>query len=79
MTDLLEMQLVNELRALLQPINEKYKDFFHITFITLCDMKDMSCPECTGSPFGQQCKRCVIGVVEKEPLPIGYEEISRQT
>ena len=68
MTDHLEQQLVNELRSVLQPINETYKDFFHINFITLCDMKDMACNECLQSEIGQQCKRCVIG----------YEEISRQ-
>jgi hypothetical protein len=68
MTDHLEQQLINELRAVLQPINEKYGDFFHIQLITLCDMKDMKCTACTESPCGQQCKRCVIG----------YEEISRQ-
>jgi hypothetical protein len=68
MNDQLEKQLVNELRAVLQPINETYKDFFHIQFITLCDMKENSCFACTESEFGQQCKRCVIG----------YEEISRQ-
>jgi hypothetical protein len=68
MDDHLEQQLVNELRSLLQSVNETYKDFYHIQLITLCDMKDMSCPECKQSTFGQQCKRCVIG----------YEEISRQ-
>lgn len=64
MTDLLEQQLVNELRAILQPINEKYKDFFHIQLITLCDMKEMKCSECIDSETGQQCKRCVIGIQE---------------
>jgi hypothetical protein len=64
MTDLLEQQLVNELRAILQPINEKYKDFFHIQLITLCDMGDMKCPECVSSETQQQCRRCVIGFKE---------------
>ena len=64
MTDCLEIQLVNELRAILQPINEKYKDFFHIQLITLCDMKDMKCSECMDSITDQQCKRCVIGFQE---------------
>ena len=64
MTDCLEMQLINELRAVLQPINEKYKDFFHIELITLCDMKDMKCNECIDSITAQQCKRCVIGFQE---------------
>lgn len=68
MTDLLEQQLVNELRSLLHPINDKYKDFFHIELLTLCDMNDMKCNTCQQSITGQQCKRCVIG----------YEEISRQ-
>jgi len=64
MTDHLEQQLVNELREVLKPINEKYKDFFHIQLITLCDMKDMKCEECQNSETGQQCKRCVIGFQE---------------
>ena len=64
MTDLLEMQLINELRSVLQPINETYKDFFHIELITLCDMKEMKCSVCVESKTGQQCKRCVIGVTE---------------
>jgi hypothetical protein len=68
MSDLLEVQLVNELRSVLQPINEKYKDFFHIKLITLCDMKEQTCEMCLMSKTDQQCKRCVIG----------YEEISRQ-
>jgi hypothetical protein len=68
MDDHLEQQLVNELRALLQPINEKYKDFFHIQLVTLCDMKDMSCSECQNSETKQQCKRCVIG----------FEELTKQ-
>lgn len=68
MSDHLEQQLVNELRHILQPINEKYKDFFHIKLITLCDMKEMKCPECMESTFGQQCKRCVIGFGEIERI-----------
>jgi len=68
MDDHLEQQLINELRSVLQGINEKYKDFFHIQLITLCSMKDMSCSDCVNSEVGQQCKRCVVG----------WEEISRQ-
>lgn len=66
MIDHLEQQLVNELRAILQPINEKYKDFYHINLITLCDMKEMACDNCKASETGQQCRRCVIGVEEKQ-------------
>lgn len=66
MNDNLEQQLVNELRFVLQSINEKYKDFFHIELLTLCDMKDQRCSECVKSETGQQCKRCVIGVTEVE-------------
>ena len=65
MDDLLEQQLINELRSVLKPINETYKDFFHIKLITLCDMKDMPCTECDVSETGQQCKRCVIGFEDK--------------
>jgi len=64
MTDHLQQQLINELRAALQPINETYKDFFHIQLITLCDMKDMKCSECHESETGQRCMRCVIGFTE---------------
>lgn len=64
MKEHLEQQLINELRADIQSINEKYKDFFHIQLITLCDMKDMKCSECKDSTTGQECRRCVIGFEE---------------
>jgi len=69
MDDHLEQQLVNELRDFLQTINDKYKDFFHVQLITLCDMKEMKCPQCMESEFGQQCKRCVIGFEEFNEKP----------
>lgn len=65
MTEQLQEQLVNELRAVLKPINEKYKDFFHINIITLCDMKDQSCSVCVESEAGQKCMRCVLAVEDK--------------
>lgn len=68
MIDNLEQQLVNHLRDVIKPLNERYKDFYHISTITLCDMGDMSCSGCKENELGQQCKRCVIG----------WEEISRQ-
>ncbi len=64
MDDHLQQQLVNELRAILQPINEKYKDFFHIQLITLCDMKELTCNKCAENEAGQKCMRCVIGFEE---------------
>lgn len=64
MTDHLEQQLVNELRALLQPLNEKYKDFFHLKLITLCDLDRSNCESCAQSETEQKCKRCVIGFSE---------------
>ena len=64
MDDHLQEQLLNELRAVIKPINEKYKDFFHIQLITLCDMKDLKCSECKDSQVGQQCMRCVIAFDE---------------
>ena len=66
MSDLLEQQLVNEIRAMLRSINENYKDFFHIQLLTLCDMKDMTCSECANSECGQKCFRCVIGFKDVE-------------
>ena len=65
MTDHLEQQLVNELRHLLQSLNDTYKDHFHIKLITLCDMKDQKCSECVNSETNQKCLRCVIGVEDK--------------
>jgi hypothetical protein len=65
MTDLLQQQLLNELGASLKSINVKYKDFFHIEILTLCDMEE-KCGDCIRSETGQQCKRCVIGVTEKK-------------
>jgi len=56
----LKEQLVNELRDLFKPINEKYKDFFHINLMTLCDLADMKCSECKDSEVKQECLRCVI-------------------
>jgi len=63
MKEHLEQQLINELRSLIKPINEKYKEFFHIQLITLCDMKDMACTGCKSSD-DQKCRRCVIGFEE---------------
>jgi DNA primase len=56
----LEEQLANELRAVIKPINEKYKDFYHITLITLVDMKEMSCNKCTDGEIKCQCRRAVF-------------------
>jgi len=66
MNDHLQQQLLNELGITLKSINEKYKGFFHIQLLTLCDMKEMKCSECIESETGQQCRRCVIGVTEVE-------------
>lgn len=68
MSDALEQQLINELRHTLQALNEKYKDFFHLSLITLCDMGEMRCPQCMENEFNQQCKRCVIGFKENTEL-----------
>jgi NifB/MoaA-like Fe-S oxidoreductase len=65
----LEQQLVNELRHLLTGINEKYKGFFHINLLTLVDMKEGTCENCTNEQ--QQCLRCVVGVKEQnEPQSV---------
>lgn len=64
MNDLVEQQLVKELRDFLQSLNEKYKSFFHVQLLTLCDMKDMRCKECVESETNQQCMRCAVGVTE---------------
>ena len=64
MDELLEQQLVNELRSLLQGINERYKEFFHCNLLTLVDLKDSSCENCVAT--GSKCIRCVVGAEEKE-------------
>lgn len=61
----LEEQLVNELRALLRQINEKYKDFFHCNILTLVPIPtDDMCEGCRNSETNQECKRVVVGVHE---------------
>lgn len=62
MVDTMLDQLVNELRAILKPINEKYKDVCHVKLLTMVDMKDESCDKCT--QMGRACLRCVIGFGE---------------
>jgi hypothetical protein len=64
MTEHLEEQLVNELRAKLQELNEKYKDFYHFDLLTLVDLDDESCFECTDNITKPKCMRSVIGVKE---------------
>jgi len=71
MTDQLQEQLVNELRFKLQEINEKYKDFFHIQLITLCDTGEMKCSECKESETQQQCMRCVFLVEQFKGMANG--------
>lgn len=68
MDELLEQQLINELRSLLKGINERYKDFFHCNLLTLIDLEDVACDKCVES--GCKCIRCVIAFEEKK-LPRG--------
>lgn len=69
MTDHLEQQLVNELRALLQGVNERYGEFFHVNLLTLVDMKEESCEPCKKT--GSKCLRCVVAVQEKGNNELG--------
>lgn len=66
MNDHLEEQLVNHLRSLLQDLNDKYKDFFHFQLLTIVDMKEESCANCTESVCNPRCLRGVIGYECKE-------------
>ena len=61
----LEEQLVNELRSLLRPLNDKYKDFIHLNIMTLVPVpaEDM-CNECKNNEFEPLCERVVVGVHE---------------
>jgi hypothetical protein len=61
MEDHLEQQLVNHLRGLLQELNDKYKDFYHFQLLTIVDMKEQSCSNCTESECNPRCLRGVIG------------------
>lgn len=63
MNDPLEQQLVNELNALLRPLNEKYKDFFHISKMTLLDMGKDTCAQCCENK--NKCFRSLFAVSEK--------------
>jgi hypothetical protein len=68
MTEHLEEQLVNELRAKLQELNEKYKDFYHFDLLTLVDLDDESCVKCTDNITKPKCMRSVIGVKEDKDV-----------
>ena len=63
MVDPLEQQLVNELNALIKPLNEKYKDFFHIGIMTLMDMGKDTCTQCCENKG--KCFRAIFAVSEK--------------
>jgi hypothetical protein len=52
-------QMVNELRSLLQGMNEKYKEFYHVNLLTIVDLKEDSCEKCITA--GAKCLRAVIG------------------
>lgn len=64
MDDLLEQQMVNELRALLKQLNDKYNDFFHFSVLTLVDMEDEQCDSC--KEHNKKCIRAVIGTSSEE-------------
>jgi len=64
MEDHLEQQMVNELLHLLKGINATYKDFYHVSLLTIVDMKENACQDCVEKQA--KCMRCVIGYVEKE-------------
>lgn len=61
----LEEQLVNELRSVMKPLNDKYKDFIHLNIMTLVPVptEDM-CNECKSNEYEPICERVVVGVHE---------------
>ena len=62
--DHLGQQMVNELRALLQNMNETYKDFYHFKLFNLIDLDPKECTACTEAE--KQCLRCVISFSKME-------------
>lgn len=56
--DALGVQMVNELRDLLQKINETYKDFYHFRLFNIIDLEPGECTKCNET--AQQCLRCVV-------------------
>lgn len=65
----LEEQLVNELKALLRQLNDKYKDFIHLNVLTTVALPDeQMCNGCKTSEFKPFCKRAVIGIHADENL-----------
>lgn len=67
MNDPLIQQMVNELRALIIPINEKYKEVFHVNLITMIDMKEASCEKCVEGDVIKCCLRALVGYSENNP------------
>lgn len=63
MEDHLFEQMINELRALLKQLNDKYNDFYHFNILTVVDLKKED----------QQCKNCVDGHKQCLRGVIGYE------
>lgn len=62
--DALGSQMLNELRDLLQKINETYKDFYHFKLFNVIDLNPEDCTKCNDT--AQQCLRCVISFEKLE-------------
>lgn len=64
MNDPLEEQFVNETCAMLRTINQKYKDLFHFSVLTVVPMEENSCEACKES--NAECRRLVVGAHQLE-------------
>lgn len=64
MEDHLMEQMVNELRALLKQMNDKYSEFYHFNLLTIVNLKEESCAVCVEKD--KQCLRGVVGYACEE-------------
>lgn len=55
----LETKIVDDLREKLNELNAKYIDVIHFSVLTIANLKDLSCMDCT--QMNRPCTRAVIG------------------
>ena len=62
--DHLGQQMINELRALLQTMNDTYKDFYHFKLFNIMDLDPKECTACEEAE--KQCLRCIVAFKKLE-------------
>lgn len=55
-TDPMAVDMLVDIRAMLQQINEKYRGHYHFKMFNIISMQDLSCDSCNKDT----CLRCVI-------------------